>query len=80
MAHLDPDTGEVRWNPAIKVELQGLHILETEEGAGEDPGESSVEMEAQADEEEEIQAGEGLYEEEEEGGPSDQRRDENDEY
>ena len=53
MAHLDPDTGEVRWNPAIKVELQGLHILETEEGAGEDPGET-VEMEAQADEEEEI--------------------------
>ena len=80
LAHLDPHSGEVHWNPAIKEELERLHILETEED-NEDEQEKGLELEAQGDEEEEDQNGIGLdrEEEEEESMAANHRRDENDE-
>ena len=80
LAHLDPDSGEVLWNPALRSELQKLHILETEENV-EAEEEDEREMEAQDDEEEEDQHGDGTEREEEEDDmTSNHRQDENDEY
>ena len=79
MAHLDPDSGEVIWNPALRTDLQALHILGTEDGPSMEE-EEDREMEAQGEEEEEDQheRAEGGGEEDEE--PPDPWRDENEEY
>ena len=81
LAHsLDPDSGEVLWNPALRAELQTLHILGTEENPDVEE-EEEREMEAQGEEEEEDQHGEGFErEEEEDETTSNHRRDENEEY
>ena len=79
LAHLDPDSGEVIWNPALRTDLRALHILGTEDSPGTEE-EEDREMEAQGEEEEEDQHErvEGGGEEDEE--PPDPRRDENEEY
>ena len=80
LAHLDPDSGEVFWNPALRAELQTLHILETDETPGVEE-EEERELEAQGEEEDEDQHGEDLEREEEEDElMSNNRRDENEEY
>ena len=77
LAHLDPDSGEVHWNPALRQGLQNLHILETEEHP-EMEEETEEELEAQGEEEEGAQQEEGAEREEE--PIQNPRRDENDEY
>ena len=80
LAHLDPDSGEVHWNPAIIEELGKLHILESEE-EHEDEQEECLELEAQDEEEEDQQEGDGLDQEgEEDENTADHRRDEDNEY